>query len=105
MGRKLIPTELQFCDKSARKLYRALVQHHQEGQCPTCTSYRQYGASIVRGDVSEHLTDIALAAIIPINEVDFSLLQEMGLIGIEEVSANVHRILFPALQLEQEATC
>lgn len=41
------------------KLYQSLKRHLQYGKCPTCSFYQQYGVMIVKGDMVEHITDIA----------------------------------------------
>lgn len=84
----------------ARKLYRALVEHHRAASCSVCDSYPKYGSLIIKGDLWEHITDIA---IFTIDRSDFAKLKEAKLIIEEKVTPQQHRIIFVSL-VKQEQT-
>lgn len=76
----------------ARKLYRALVEHHQNAtNCLICKSYVQYDCMIIKGSLLEHINDIAGYKI---NPDDLKKIQKVKLVGIEEITPRQHRIEF-----------
>lgn len=91
----------------ARTIYNALKAHHkaskthQDGAgCPMCTAYTQYGCSIVRGDLLQHVADVVA---FPVARADLTKLQEAKLIKIEPVTRNQHRIVFVELAPREAA--
>ncbi len=75
----------------ARKLYRTLLEHHQQASCIICKSYLQYDCMIVKGSLLEHINDIAGYQI---NLKDLHKIQQVKLIEIEEITPRQHRIVF-----------
>lgn len=84
----------------ARKLYNALKSHHKAAVCPRCTSYTQYGCSIVRGDLVQHAADVAG---FPVARADLTKLQVAKLIKLEPVTPNQYRIVFTELAPKEMA--
>lgn len=78
----------------ARKLYYTLKFHHKLSECLVCTSYVRYGCSIVKGNLLEHVRDLVT---FPVVMSDLTKLQEVGMIEIEQITTNRHRIVFVEL--------
>lgn len=74
-----------------RKLYRALLEHHHLASCSSCTSYPEYGCIIVKGDLLEHIKDVAN---LDIGMEDLDKLKDAEIIEIREISTNQHRLTF-----------
>lgn len=87
------PTHLKV-----RKLYRALLEHHYLASCSSCTSYHRYGCTIVRGDLLEHIKDVAN---LDIDMEDLDKLKDAEIIEIREISTNQHKLTFMELQEEE----
>jgi hypothetical protein len=85
----------------ARKLYKALIRHLNEESCMRCTSYTKYSCIIIRGDIWQHITDIADFPIVP---DDLFKLKEAGLVELEEITAREHRITFVSPEREEEVS-
>jgi hypothetical protein len=74
-----------------RQLYKSLIAHHSKAKCALCDSYPQYGCTIVKGDIYQHIADIAQRSV---HAKEVHKLQEVGLIGIEQITPQQHRIVF-----------
>lgn len=65
-----------------------------------CASYVQYGCTIVKGDLLQHVADVAT---FPVAMSDLTKLEVAKLIKLEPVEPNRYRIVFTELAPKEVA--
>lgn len=82
----------------ARALYCSLKAHYEQKECSCCDFYQQYGVMIVKGDVFEHIRNIAACTAVV---ADLEKLTKAKFIELDEISTRQHRLTFVQIHAEK----